>query len=109
MERATVQCLSGGTLIITGGTIEGLKQQAVSNEGTLTIGTKDGSINTSTPVLIGNIHGVKTTGTFNFYDGIIKGKTAAIDGTITDQETNSRLINGTETIDGDTYIVNYLN
>ncbi len=109
MERATVQCLSGGTLIITGGTIEGLKQQAVSNEGTLTIGTKDGSINTSTPVLIGNIHGVKTTGTFNFYDGIIKGKTDAIDGTITDQETNSQLINGTETIDGDTYIVNYLN
>ena len=108
MERGTVQCLNKGTLIITGGTIEGLKQQAISNEGNLTIGTKDGNIDITTPILIGNAHGIKSTETFNFYDGIIKGKNDAINGTISDQETNSQLINDTETVDGSTYNTAYL-
>ena len=103
MERGTIQCLADGTLIITGGTIIGDKQQAISNEGNLTIGTKDGNINSQTPILIGAINGIRTSGTFNFYDGIIKGKTDAIDGTITEQETNSQVVNGTETISGSTY------
>lgn len=108
MERGTIQCLSGGTIIITGGTIIGSKQQAVSNEGNLTIGVKDGNIDTSLPVLIGGVHGIKTTGTFNFYDGIIKGKTDAIDGSITEQEDNSQLAYGTETISGSSYATIYL-
>lgn len=108
MERGTIQCLVGGTLIITGGNIEGLKQQAVSNEGNLTIGTKDGNINTTNPVLLGNVNGVKSTGTFNFYDGIIKGKTDTINGTINDQETNSQIVTGTETISGSVYNTTHL-
>ena len=103
MDRATAQCLSGGTLKITGGTIEGTKSLAVSNGGILTIGVKDGNISTSSPVLMGKTNGVKSTGTFNFYDGIIKGQTNAINGTVSDQEDNTQITNGTETISGSTY------
>lgn len=102
MERGTVHNVSG-TLIITGGTIIGSKQQAVSNEATLTIGLKDGNINTSSPVLMGEVTGLKSTGTFNFYDGIFKGKTTAFNATITDKEDNSEVLNGTEVISGATY------
>lgn len=107
MERGAVQNISG-TLIITGGTIIGSKQQAVSNEGILTIGIKDGNINTSTPTLIGKVNGLKTTGTFNFYDGIIKGGTDTINGEITEKETNSVIISGTDTINNESYKTNYL-
>ena len=103
MDRATAQCLSGGTLKITGGTIEGIKSPAVSNGGILTIGVKDGNISTLSPVLIGKTYGVTSTGTFNFYDGIIKGQTNAINGTVSDQEDNTQITNGTETISGSTY------
>lgn len=102
MERGTVHNVSG-TLIITGGTIVGSNQQAVSNQATLTIGTKDGTIDDTTPELIGKVYGLKSTGTFNFYDGIIKGKTDAINGTISDQETLSTIITGTEVINNATY------
>ena len=108
MERATVQNLAGGTLIITGGTVVGVNQQAVSNEGTLTVGTNDGTINAQTPVIMGKTYGLKNASTFNFYDGIIKGITGAISGTITNQETNSQIVNGTETINGKTYKTQHL-
>ena len=103
MERGTIQCLSAGTLIVTGGTIESSKQQAISNEGTLIIGSKDGTVNTTTPVLVGSVYGVKSTGTFNYYDGIIKGKTNAINGTVSDQEDNTTIVTGTEVINNVTY------
>ena len=103
MDRATVQCESAGTLKVTGGTIVGNNQHAISSAGTLTIGVKDGNIDATSPILMGKVNGVKTSGTFNFYDGIIKGQTAAINGTVSDQEDNSQITNGTETIDGSTY------
>ena len=107
MERGTVHNVSG-TLLITGGTIVGSKQQAVSNQSTLTIGVKDGNISNTTPVLIGKVNGVKSTGTFNFYDGIIKAETTTINGAITEREDNSQLVNSTETIDNKTYKTTYL-
>ena len=75
---------------------------------TLIIGTNDGSINTSTPTIIGKNYGVVNTGTFNFYDGTMKGMTAAMSGSITNQETNSQIANGVETIDGNNYKTQYL-
>ena len=108
MERGTVQCLGPGTLFITSGTIIGENQQAVSNEGILVIGAKDESIDATNPVLIGEVHGLKSTGTVKFYDGIIKGKTGSINGTVTEQEDNSNLINSTEVISGSTYYTSYL-
>lgn len=104
LDRATVHNLANGTVIITGGTIIGKKQQAVSNAGTLTIGTKDGNINTSSPVLIGETVGVESTKNFYYYDGIIKARTTAISGTITEQEQNSTIVNSTEVIDGKNYV-----
>ena len=84
MDRCTVQNVTG-TLKIYGGTIVGKKQHAVGNADILEIGTQDGNINTSSPNLMGAIYGVKNTGTFRFYDGIIKGASAAINGTVTEQ------------------------
>lgn len=102
-RRATVQNVSG-TVIITGGTIVGLVQEAVTNQSIMTIGVKDGSVNSSTPVIIGENYGLLNTGTttLNFYDGIIKGINGAISGTVNDYETT--LVGGTELIDGKTYI-----
>ena len=109
IDRATVQN-NAGTLIITGGTIESTAQHAVNSASALTIGVQDGSINTTSPVMIGTVDGVKITGsgTLNFYDGIAKGKVHGINGTITLQEANSTLASGTETINGATYQTNYL-
>ena len=107
-ERGTVHNLASSTLIITGGTIISENQQAVNNLGTLTVGTKDGNINTNSPLMQGATYGVTNTGTFEFYDGIAKGMTAAVSGNITDIETNSVKVESTETIDGETYHSAYL-
>ena len=109
-DRATINNLEQGKLTITGGTIIGVNQEAVSNDSTSTliIGVKDGNINTSSPVIIGNRYGMENTGTFNYYDGIIKGITGTISGTITETETNGQRITGTETTDGKTYVTEYL-
>ena len=110
MDRATVQNLTGGEIKITGGTIIGVNQQAVSNEGTLTLGVEDGQISSSSPVIQGNTIGIKTDGTFNFYDGIVKGKSSpVIDGTITNIESGSVPVSGTEVIDDTTYNTIYYN
>ena len=103
-ERAAVQNHKG-TVNIIGGTIVSSGFSAVVNESgkTLNIGTKDGNINTTSPNIQGAIYGVNNSGTFKFYDGILKGKTDAISGTIGDKETNSQVVNGTEQIDGETY------
>ena len=110
MYRGTVQNLANGTIVITGGTIEGTNGFAVSNYGTLTLGVKsDGNINISSPEIIGKkTYGLNNAGTFNYYDGIIKGITDAITGTISDQEPNTQLHTGTEQIDGQTYKTVYL-
>ena len=68
----------------------------------------NGTINTSTPTIIGETYGLKSSGTLNFYDGIIKGITDGISGTITNQEVNTQIKNGTEVINGKTYKMQYL-
>ena len=50
----------------------------------------------------GATYGVKDDGTFNFYDGIIKRKTDAVDGTISATATGSQQVTGIEVIGGDT-------
>ena len=105
ISRGTIQNLRGGTIKINGGTITGLNQQAISNEGLLTIGQKDGNINNSTPIIQGETYGVISTGTINFYDGTIKGITDSILGNITDNE--NEIINATETINNKIYKTTY--
>ena len=110
MDRGTIQNLPDSTLIISGGTIVGLKNQAVSNQGTMTIGTEDGNVNVNTPVFIGQTYGIKSSTNFGFYDGIMKGKTAAINDVskITEKETGYNIANGIETIEGQQYKTGYL-
>ena len=108
MERGTIHNLVGGTVTITGGTIVGVNQQALSNQGNMTIGVEnDGSVSNTSPVIIGNTSGLKNTGTLNIYDGIIKGKTDSIVGTVSDTEDNSTRVDSTEVIDGTTYQTTY--
>ena len=109
LGRATVQNLQNGTITITGGTIIGINQQAISNEGKLTLGTQiDGIVNSSSPTIQGNTYGIITTKTLNFYDGIIKGITDPIDGSITEIDPNATQQTSTETINETTYKTTYL-
>ena len=109
-DRATINNTEKGKVTITGGTIIGLNQEALNNnvDSTLTIGSKNGTINNSNPTIIGKRYGIINTGIFNYYDGIIKGITGTISGNITDMEVNSERTTGTETIDGDLYQTEYL-
>ena len=77
-ERAVVHNRNNGTTTILGGSIISTKLYAVYNEGgSLTIGEKDTSIK-KTPVIQGKTYGVVAYAKYNFYDGIIKGKTAPV-------------------------------
>ena len=75
--------------------------------GTMEIGEEDDTI-TKSPVIIGNTYGIKSSGKLRLYDGIIKGITGTISGTITKQQSNTTRIYGEEIIDGQTYNVEYL-
>ena len=103
LTRSTVQNLTGGLINIKGGTIINSVGQAVANEGTMNIGIEDGSIDSTSPVIRGETNGIKNAGTLNYYDGITKGITDAISGTITTTESGSTPVTGTEVIDGKTY------
>lgn len=105
LPRATIQNINNGTVEIRSGvTVIGEVQQAVSNEGTLILGTQDGSISAS-PDLRGETYGLVSiaTSTVKFYDGTIAGITDPVDGPITETETGTITQNGTTEIDGKTY------
>lgn len=111
LERATVQNLLNGTVKITGGTIVGVHQQAISNEGNLTIGDNtDGNLSTVSPEIQGKTYGIRSTVAFDFYDGVVKGITDAIDNEINVVQTDSSysIVHGTETIGSDSYKTSYL-
>ena len=94
-----------GQATITGGNISG-GYSAVSNgrNSTLTLGIKDGNVNKNDPVIIGYESGISNEGTFNFYDGIIKGRKSAISGTVTEIEEGYEIITEKQ----DDYEVKYL-
>ena len=107
-ERATVQNLASGTINITGGTITSTGRNGVENAATLTIGTKDGNITTSSPVITGATDGVVNSSVFNFYDGTINGVNSAINGTINEIETGSEIVSTVQIIGGVTYESKFL-
>ncbi|MBR2997918.1 MAG: InlB B-repeat-containing protein [Bacilli bacterium] len=105
--RATVQCLGGGTIYITGGTIvnehvsSGNYSYAVANSsGTVIIGKEDGVYDATTPVIKGYSYGLKSDNNakFSIYDGIIMGRLAAIDSeaNIDNIETGAIKVNDTD-------------
>ena len=114
-QRGAVQNVKNATVVITGGKIISKSTHnngaAVQNAGTLTIGSKDGNIDATNPDLISDKYAFNNSGnaTFNFYDGVLKGKTNSISGNITEMEANSTRNDVTEVIDGVTYHKTYLN
>lgn len=66
------------------------KREAINNKGKLYLGTKDGNVSITSPVLKGETKGLvnETGSSFYFYDGIISGKEAAISGSVTQTETD---------------------
>lgn len=108
-QRATLHNLNGGVVTVIGGTIISSNSHAIENTSNLTIGIKDGNITSKTPIIIGKDYGVNNSSTFNFYDGIIKGVSGSINGSINDIEEKGRRIDLTETIDKNVYNVTYLN
>jgi len=110
-QRAAVHNLNNGTLTITGGTITASNYSGIKNDaGTLIIGTNDGSIDATTPSIQGKTYGIESAVNFSLYDGIAKGKTAAVkdETKITNIEANSQITNDTEVIGSATYYTLYL-
>ena len=106
--------MAGGSLVIKGGTIIATKQEAVKvDSGSLVIGTEDGTAHNDTPVIQGATYGVTTSVNITMYDGVLRGKTAAINDTtkIAEWEDGATAVGidsiVTETIDGVVYEVIY--
>ena len=99
---AALEC-GGGTATIEGGTIKynnigntSYNTAAIiitTNTATLTLGKEDGNVSITNPEIIGSRYGISNegNGTFNFYDGIIKGKTA-INGNLSAKEKGYEVI-----------------
>lgn len=77
-ERATLHNLATGTLNITGGTVTSTGLMGIENLGTLRIGTKGHGVSITSPSIKGETYGVVSTSAFTYYDGVIGGKTNAI-------------------------------
>ena len=77
---------------ITGGTITNSSDIAISNSGTLILGTNLGELNQISPSISGNTYGVENSGTFKFYGGIIEASTnESIYGVINEIKSNTTL------------------
>ena len=96
LSRGAIQVLPDGELNVTGGTIIGVNQYGIANEGITTIGNSEDDIDATSPVIEGNTDGIRNVGTLNFYDGIIRGKDNAINGDVTDQVEGAIIIDGTD-------------
>lgn len=95
-ERPTVHNKNSGSITILSATIESSNYSGVGVEGgTITIGNKDGNISTTNPSIKGATYGAqKTSGTLNYYDGVLKGITDAIN--TTPNDTDGTIVNGVE-------------
>jgi len=81
VNQGTLRIIGSGS--ITSTTLNNL----IENKGTLIVGTKDGTVNRTAPVLQGKDYAIYSTGRISFYDGVLKGGNAGHYGTIADKET----------------------
>lgn len=118
-NRATITCVNGGTLKITGGTIISYNYSALSNikisnlqkGGNIVIGNQDGNADITSPVLQGKTYGVEGfSNSIKIYDGILKGQQDAINdqSCIMEEEYGFELLNGEEIINEENYKTLYL-
>ena len=114
--RASVQNISGGKLIITSGKIHSTGFSALVNAGTLTIGIKDGNVDTQNPMFkggkndTGKCYGIESTSKFDFYDGIVNGIDDAFSdrSKIQGKEELYHIIYNNKEIDSMSYVTAYL-
>ncbi|MCR4581915.1 MAG: InlB B-repeat-containing protein [Bacilli bacterium] len=99
---------ASGSATITGGILEGNIYGLYTSVNT-TLGDNDRVISIDLPVLKGDSYGLYIDGgTFNFFDGILKGCTGAYSGAITNIADNSEIYTDSEDIDNKHYEVKYL-
>jgi len=108
-----IRVTSVGTVNVTGGTIVGQSRYGAYNSstGTISIGSTEEALSITNPSVQGNTYGLLVgSGTAYFYNGIIKGQTAGINGTIPDENirTGYSIVTGTEPIEEITYNTAYL-
>ena len=97
---------NSANVIIKSGTITSKATGVQVTSGTFTLGEKGGEVSITEPLVQGATYGVNNSSTFNFYDGLIKGKTAAINGNTTAKETGYIIDTATDSTTG--YISNTL-
>ena len=98
-----------GTATINGGQITSKSYGVYLNKGTVNLGKDDGNINATVPAILGDLYGVYVnSGTFNFYDGILKGKTASYNNVVNSLATDAQVKTESEVIDDETYTTSYL-
>ena len=77
--------------------------------GTINIGEKDGNVSIETPIITGKTYGIynnNNNGIFNFYDGVIKGETGAIYGSVNEVEPGYKIVtNNVENLENATLIL----
>ena len=111
--RATLHN-AAGTMTILGGTIISKQNSAVKNSGTMIIGSDDGTIDNTNPVMQGYNYGLEIDSgkTVTVYDGIFKGNKNVNNKAINEESrlnlVNSTVIHSNETIDNVEYDVAYL-
>ena len=105
----------GCNATIKGGTLKGKTYGFYYSPGyyasarKVTIGDKADALDITKPVIIGETYGVYISeGNVEFYDGILKGKTAGYYGTITKILEKHQIIRDQEEINGETFEIAYL-
>ena len=99
--------LTGNTLTITGGEVYGEVDGIYSQSHTV-IGNNEGVISQTVPLVQGKHNGLTSTGTFYFYDGILKGQNVARDGQVNLVPDASMVKDDYEFIDRVEYKTEYL-
>ena len=101
---------AAATTNVKGGTVAGYYRGIHNATNAETnIGDLDIPVSNETPVIIGNTNGIyKNGGSWNFYNGILKGKTNSYSGAVADVRDYYYMEEGTENIGGETYKTAYL-
>ena len=101
VASSSIGVSNSGTFNLISGTITSTSNNAISNSGTINIGTKDGNVSTEMPVITGKTYGVsnENSGKVNFYDGIVSGESGAFSGIVNEVEPGYKIVtNKTDTL-----------
>ena len=101
VASSSIGVSNSGAFNLISGTITSTSNNAISNSGTINIGTKDGNVSTEMPVITGKTYGVSNggSGKVNFYDGIVSGESGAFSGTVNEVEPGYKIVtNKTDTL-----------